>query len=227
METGMPSPENMVWRFKEILKFNQGLRLYIPVELTKAETSNFLKKCKEHQTTVQGAVQTAAGVAVVTTLEKKEYQVESKVTVNGRPFFKFNVPNDHAGSYLALLQCKNMVHVSSPDAKQFWDMSKHTCDNIHAKLKKNEHMEILLAFYRMSPLLGKTKDDKSGRRFRQLLVFTNLGYCKFLDGSTDDDIILRARFGCSAEHQQGTIFGNSLATFNGVNCFGQSCITAI
>ena len=193
----------------------------IPIEFTKAETSRFLKKCKEHQTTVQGAVQTAAGVAMVTMLEEKEYQVESNVTVNGRPFFKSNVPNDYAGSYLALLQCKNMV-VSSPDAKQFWDMSKHTCDDIHAKLKKNEHIEMSLVFYCMSPLFktfmgeaGKTKDDKSGRRFRQLLVFTNLGYCKFLDGSADDDIILRARFGCSAEHQQGTIFGNNLATFNG------------
>jgi len=191
----------------------------IPVEFTKDETSSLLKKCKEHQTTVQGAVQTAAGVAMVTMLEKQEFEVETNVTVNSRPFFKSKVPNEYVGPYLAFLRCKNKV-VTSPNAKKFWSMAKSTSEDIHAKLKKNEHMEMSLMFYYMSPLFHQsmtesTKDDKSGRRSRQLVVFTNLGYCKFLDGSPDDDVILRARFGCSAEHQQGHIFANNLATFSG------------
>lgn len=193
----------------------------IPVEFTKDETSRFLKKCKEHQATVQGAVQTAAGVAMVSMLEKQEYEVESFVTVNIRPFLKSKVPDDYTGPYLSGIRCKNTV-VSSPDAEQFWDMAKHASEDIHVKLKKNEHMEMLLMFNCMSPLLnrivpeaGKSTDDKSGGRSSHLVVFTNLGYCKFLDSSPDDDVILRAGFGCSVEHHQGAIFGNRLATFNG------------
>ena len=41
----------------------------IPVEFTEVETSSLLKMCKEHHITVQGAIQTAAGVAMVNMLE--------------------------------------------------------------------------------------------------------------------------------------------------------------
>ena len=60
------------------------------------------------------------------------------------------------------------------------------------------------------------ESDRGGRDRTSLLVFSNLGYCKFLDGTPDEDVILRAMYGCSAEHQHGpAIFGNNLATFNG------------
>jgi len=194
----------------------------IPLELTKNETSSLLKKCKEHQTTVQGAVQTAAGVAMVTMLKEQEFEVESNVTVNARPFFKTKVPNDYPGPYIAGLQCKNMI-VTSPDAGKFWSMAKDASKDIHTRLKNNKHMEMAVMFYCLSPLIGlifsdtgKNRSDKSGGRFKQLVVFTNLGHCKFLDGSPDDDdVILRARFGCTAEHHQGNIFANNMATFNG------------
>lgn len=42
----------------------------IPVEFTKDEMSCLLKKCKEFHTTVQGAVQTAVSVAMVTMMEE-------------------------------------------------------------------------------------------------------------------------------------------------------------
>ena len=61
----------------------------------------------------------------------------------------------------------------------------------------------------------KANDDRSGQRNGQLLVFTNLGYAKFLDRSPDDDVILRARFGAVAVHQRGSIFSNNIVTFNG------------
>ena len=64
----------------------------IPVEFTKVETSSLLRVCKEHQTTVQGAVQTAAGSAMVTMHEMDEYEAESKChrqsISNIRPFLK-------------------------------------------------------------------------------------------------------------------------------------------
>ena len=60
----------------------------IPVEFTKDETACLLKKCKEFQTTVQGAVQVAAGVAMVIMLEEQEYEVECELSVNSRPVFK-------------------------------------------------------------------------------------------------------------------------------------------
>lgn len=62
---------------------------------------------------------------------------------------------------------------------------------------------------------GAPKDDWSGGRNQQLLAFTNLGYAKFLDGSPYDDVILRARFGCSAVHQRGLLFNNNILTFSG------------
>lgn len=71
----------------------------IPVEFTKVETSSLLMKCKEHQTTVQGAVQTAAGVSMVTMLEEQKLEVPTRVTVNVRPYLKTKVPNDYAGPY--------------------------------------------------------------------------------------------------------------------------------
>ena len=43
----------------------------IAKEFSKVETSRLLKMCKEHQTTVQGALQTAAGVAMVTMLSRR------------------------------------------------------------------------------------------------------------------------------------------------------------
>jgi len=94
----------------------------IPVEFTKVETSNVLKMCKWHKATVQGAVQTTAGVAMVTMLQAEEYEVESNVTVNVRPFGKSKIPDEYAGAYFLLLQCKNLI-VSSPDANTFWSMA--------------------------------------------------------------------------------------------------------
>ena len=174
--------------------------------------------CKEHKTTVQGAVQTAAGVAMVTMLEAEEYEVGSNVTVNIRPFLKTKLPDDYAGAYFLVLQFKSLV-VSSPDADKFWGMARQASDDIHARLNKKEHIKMWPTQKCLLPVFidgfRKANDDRSGRRFEQLVVFTNLGYAKFLDGSPDDDVILRARFGCSAEHQCGTIFGNNIATFNG------------
>lgn len=74
----------------------------IPVEFTKGETGRLLKKCKEFQTTVQGAVWIAAGVAMVIMMEEQEYEVECGLSVNSRPFFKSTVPNEYAGSVASL-----------------------------------------------------------------------------------------------------------------------------
>ena len=191
----------------------------IPVEFTKVETSSLLKMCKEQKANVQGAIQTAAGVAMVTMLEAEEYEVESNVTVNIRPFLKSKVPDNYAGAYFSLLQCKNLI-VSSPDANKFWSMARQASSDLHARLSKNEHFQmwtklkaLLLVMTRM--IGGAPKDDRSGARNEQLLVFSNLGHAKFLDGSPDDDVILRAGFGCTAVHQRGSVFNNNIATFNG------------
>ena len=191
----------------------------IPIEFTKVETSNVLKMCKEHKATVQGAVQTAAGVAMVTMLEAEEYEVESNVTVNVRPFLKSKVPDEYAGAYFLLLQCKNLI-VSSPDANTFWSMATQASSDLHASLNKNEHFQMWTKLKALLPVMtrvkgGAPKDDRSGGRNEQLLVFTNLGYGKFLDGSPHDDVILRAGFGCSAVHQRGSLFNNNIGTFNG------------
>jgi len=191
----------------------------IPVEFTKVETSSLLKMCKEHKATVQEAVQTAAGVAMVTMLEADEYEVESNVTINIRPFLKCKVPDDYAGVYFLGLKFKNVVE-SSPDADRFWSMATQASDDFHAQLNKKEHLNMLPTLKCLFPVLidgfrRKAKDVKPSGRAEQLVVFTNLGYAKFLDGSPEDEVILRARFGCSAEHQYGTIFGNNIVTFNG------------
>ena len=73
----------------------------IPLEFTEDETSRLLKKCKEHKTTVQGAVQTAAGVSMVTMLEDEKLEVPTRVTVNIRPFLRSEVPNDYDRTFLA------------------------------------------------------------------------------------------------------------------------------
>ena len=186
------------------------------MEFSKVETSRLLKMCKEHQTTVQGAVQTAAGVAVVAMLEEQEWKVESNVTVNVRPFLKSEVPDDYAGVYFLFLQCKDLM-VSSPDANKFWSMARQASSDLHAKLYKNDHMKmwpIITGMARMLRGVTKAKDYRSGQRNGQLVVFTNLGYAKCLDRSPDDDVILRARFGSVAVHQRGSIFSNNIATFN-------------
>ena len=92
--------------------------------------------------------------------------------------------------------------------------------DLHASLNKNEHFQPWTKMKALLPVMtrmkgGAPKDDRSGGRNEQLLVFTNLGYAKFLDGSPHDDVILRARFGCSAVHQRGSLFNNNIVTFNG------------
>ena len=100
-------------------------------------------------------------------------------------------------------------------------MAKQASNDIHAKLKNNVPIKEWSVMKYLIPVVfgamseEPKEDDGFAGRSRQLVVFTNLGYAKFLDGSPDDSVILRARFGCSAEHQQGTIFSNSMMTFNG------------
>lgn len=191
----------------------------IPIEFTKEETTTFLRRCKEWKTTVQGAVQTAASVAMVDMMEEREFEVKATVTVNSRPFFKTKVPNEYVGPYFCVLSCRNKI-LSSPNPEQFWKTAKVTSEDIHARLKLNKHLEGMKMFFIMRPVFTQMsregESDRGGRGRTSLLVFTNLGYCKFLDGTPDDDVILRARYGCSAEHQQGSaIFGNNLVSFNG------------
>ena len=190
----------------------------IAKELSKVETSSLLKMCKEHQTTVQGALQTAGGVAMVTMLDEQEWEVASQVTVNIRPFLNSKVPNDYAGFYALFLPCKNLF-VPSPDANKFWKMAKQASRDLHARLNQNEIMKIWPMFTRMIRVMSgmiKSKDDRSGQRGDQMVYYTNLGHAKFLDGSPDDDdVILRARFGCSAGHPRGCIFIINVVTFNG------------
>lgn len=191
----------------------------IPLEFSKEETSSLLKKCKKHQTTVQGAVQTAGCVAMTSLLEENECEIECGITVNARRFFKSTVPNEYTGPYVTSIQCKNTVDTSLEHEK-FWERAKSVSEDIHGRLKKNEHMEMALMFYCMAPVLRQyfsksaKRDNEHGNRFRHLMVYTNLGYCKFLDGSPNDDVILRASFSCTAEHERGSIFANNIATFN-------------
>ena len=91
--------------------------------------------------------------------------------------------------------------------------SKSVAKNMHTKLKKNEDMEMALMFDCMAPLKfsqylsdSPKRESKHGVRSNCLMVYNNLGYCKFLDGSPNDDVILRASFGCASEHQPGSIF---------------------
>lgn len=68
-----------------------------------------LRMCKEHQTTVKGVVQTAAGVAMVTILEMDEYEAESNVTGSQYQTIPevHSIPNDHAGAFFSLLQASS------------------------------------------------------------------------------------------------------------------------
>ena len=189
----------------------------IPMEFSKVETSRLLEMCKQHQTTVQGAVQTAAGVAMSTMLEEQEWVAKSNVTIDSRRFLKSKVPDDYAGVYFLQLKCKNLV-VSSPDANKFWSMARQATSDLHTRLHKYEHIKMwpaLTGMMRMLIGVTKVKDDRSGRRSDELVTFSNLGHAKFLDRSPDDEVILRARFGCDAEHQLGETFSNNIATFNG------------
>lgn len=168
---------------------------------------------------MQGAVQTAASVAMVDMMEEREFEVKATVTVNSRPFFKTKVPNEYVGPYFCGLSCRNKI-LSSPNPEQFWKTAKVTSEDIHARLKLNKHLESMKVFFIMRPVFTQmsreNESDRGGQGRTSLLVFTNLGYCKFLDGTLDDDFIFRARYGCSAEHEQGSaIFGNNLASFNG------------
>ena len=192
----------------------------IPKEFSKVETSRLLAMCKEHQTTVQAAFQTAAGVAMAAMLEEKEWEVASSVTVNIRPFLKSKVPDNYVGVYFIFLQCKNLF-VPSPVAKKFWSMAGQVSSDLHARLNKNKHMNMwpmLTTMIRMEMISGmtKAKNERSGQRDDKMIYFTNLGHAKFLDRSPDnDDVILQARFGCSARHPRGPIFHINFATFNG------------
>ncbi|XP_078373354.1 uncharacterized protein LOC144656935 isoform X1 [Oculina patagonica] len=192
----------------------------IPKEFSTDETSRLLKMCKEQQTTVQGAAQTAASVAMVTMLDEHEWEVGTGVTVNIRPFLKSKVPDDYAGMYFFFLHCNNLV-VSSPDAEKFWSMARQASRDLHERLNKNEHMKLWPMFtriFRMEMTAGaaKVKEDRSGQRSDKLLFFTNLGHAKCLNSSPDnDDVILRARFGSSAGHPRGSIFSINIVTFNG------------
>ena len=191
-------------------------------EFSKVETSSLLKMCKEHQTTVQGALQTAAGVAMVAMLDEQEWEVASGVTVNIRPFLKSKVPDDYVGMYFIFLQCKNLF-VSSPDANKFWSMARQVSSDLHAKLNKSENKIsriwpkfIKIIEMAMMSEVTKVKTGQSPQRDETMIYYTNLGNAKFLNGSSDnDDVILRARFGAATGHPSGSIFSISLATFNG------------
>ncbi|CAH3040698.1 unnamed protein product [Porites lobata] len=191
----------------------------IPIEFTKEETTTFLRRCKEWQTTVQGAVQTAASVAMVDMMEEREFEVEATVTVNSRPFFRTKVPNEYVGLYFCRLSCRNKI-LSSPNPEQFWKIGSIIPKFRSSNRKSSKHLEGMKMSFIMRPVFTQMsregESDRGGRDRTSLLVFSNLGYCKFLDGTPDEDVILRAMYGCSAEHQHGpAIFGNNLATFNG------------
>ena len=97
-------------------------------------------------------------------------------------------------------------------------MARQASSDLHGRLNKNEHIQLwpkmkgLLQV--MTRMMGGVP-DQSGWRNKQLVVFTNFGYAKFLYGSLDDDVILRVRLGCSAVHQRGSVSNNNIATFNG------------
>ena len=131
----MPLPENMASKSNDIRTFNQRRRLF-PWSLLRTRPQGcLLKKCKEHRTTVQGAVQTAAGVSMVIMLEDQKLEVPTRVTVNIRPFLRSELPNDYAGPYFLAAECENLV-VSAPDPVFFFrNMVKQASNDIHTKLK--------------------------------------------------------------------------------------------
>lgn len=81
-------------------------------------------------------------------------------------------------------------------------MAKKASDNIHAKLKRNGHFEMVMMvscmFTTVIPVMmevGKNRGGalKYGQCKDQPLVSNNLGNCNFLDASPDNEVILRAR----------------------------------
>lgn len=130
--------------------------------------------------------------------------------------------NEYVGSYIGGISCNNMVGVSLAGDK-FWIMARNASEDLHARLRKNEYIEGMLMFTYCLPSAfvqammeaKENKDEMSGQRTRDLVAFSNLGNCKFLDGTPDDDVILQARFSCTAQHQLGPIFANNMVTFNG------------
>ena len=111
--------------------------------------------------------------------------------------------------------------MSSPDANKFWSMARQASSDLHARLNKDKIVKMWPMFAGMIRLdmmseMTKAESDRSGQRGDKLIYFTNLCHAKFLDRSPGyDDVILRARFGCSAGHSRGTIFGINVVTFNG------------
>ncbi len=214
----------------------------IPLEFSKQETSALLQACKDHGATVQGAVQTAACVAMArfmkedlptkTTVKRKRRNVWQALyrywkkqqhpeiaaccTVNARPFIKDNrVPADYMGCYF-LLHSSNQEIMPNCQQPKFWEMAAAAT----RQLKKSMKDDSLYSFMKMisKPMENGTTTEKpaypSGRR-NDLVVFTNLGNCKFLDRDESSEVALRARYGCSAEHNNGPIFANNIMSFRG------------
>ena len=196
----------------------------IPLEWSEDNTRRLLAACKKYGCTVQWAVRTAVGIAMVEIMSKGKQDFRSKldmfVAVNLRHRLNY-LAKGAFGLYNGFGVITDTYDMGMGN-RQFWKLAKETSYTIKQKIKNGEHFQ----FNRLDfgpdrlldiqcKLMAMLRNDAHGAgRTESNVLFSNVGNCPHL--AVNSNVLQHlANFTAISAHNLGATFSLYITTFNG------------
>ena len=196
----------------------------ISMEWSEDNTRRLLAACKKYGCTVQGAVQTAVGTAMVEIMSKGQHDFRHKlnmfVSVDLRPRLNC-LAKEAFGVYSGFIVVTDTYAMGIGNRK-FWKLARETSHTIRLKIKYGEHVQFNRLDFGPERLIdiqckltAMVRNDAHGAgRTESNVLFSNVGNCPHL--ALNSDVVQHlANFTAVSAHNMGASFSIYITTFNG------------
>ena len=195
---------------------------------TEQETKSFRLACRAHNTTIQGAAQTAGSVALAKILQTSDewetMKIKYNLALNLRPHVAKEVSVDYTGLYVSILfgfgaTVEPEINAEATKMSTFWKLAQESTSMIREQVKNQAFLQ---SFFALSGLVDQLADINSTDlsatgtegRSEEILYTTSYGAWDFPTASTDKIKPLMI-YTNSSIHRIGPVFSQQLITING------------
>ena len=188
-----------------------------PMVIESDELSMILNACKRHGVTMQSVIQAASTISICELIVKaaRERGIADADIADSNVVcavaMKQHLPAKSDISYVAAMIYPLVQDINVPEfarEEKFWEFAQQ----VKQKLHTNSEFNMKLFVFFQSLFSGHAKALPKTRS--NLLSFTNLGNCNYLNRDHSSGVKVTAHYSASGEHVGGPVFANCITTLD-------------
>ncbi|XP_013417881.1 uncharacterized protein LOC106178986 [Lingula anatina] len=210
-------------RFPPPPNSDEGYTKTVALEFTISETERLIAKCKEHETTVHGALVAAASIALVNAINEgatpRPADVPTSHVVNMRRFMPPEFQNAF-GAFVGLTYLTMSVPAAAT-YQSFWELAKSSKQTLHASINNGDVIQGCKIRGHLLPDDNSVKGLLASDICKYDIGTSNIGDCdkRCPPGEADDNVHATRIVTSTAMQNLSKLFYHYLHKFRGRFCY--------